>query len=70
MPTEIVRRHLLVGTGNAGRISTVLFSLEDALGLKTTTALIAAEKLAATEHSVACRVDSAVTAMVVRADNS
>ena len=37
---------------------------------RSATALIAAEKRAATACFVACRVDSAVTAMVVRADNS
>ncbi len=68
VPIELVRQHLPVGLGNAGRISKERVSL--VVDYKTATALIVAEKRAATACFVACRVDSVVTAPVVRADNS
>jgi len=70
VPIELGRLLLPVVLGSAGRISKMLFSLVAAVDQKTAAAPIAAEKFAATEHSVARRVDSAVTAMVVRAKNS
>ncbi len=71
VPIELVRLHHPVGLGNAGRTLKVLFSLVlEVADWRSATALIAVEKRAATACFVACRVDSVVTAMVVRADNS
>ncbi len=66
-----MRQHFLVDLDNADRISKKRVSLAVELAdQRMATALIAVEKLAATARFVTCRVDSAVPATVVQADNS